>query len=393
MVRSLRITPVNATARLYADHNAGAPLLPAARVAMRVWLDEALAGNASSVHAEGRRARAAVSQARLAVARAIGVSDRLAERAIIFCSGATEANALALGSARGRIVTSAAEHPSILGPSGAAGATIVPVLANGQLDLEALAAALPGAALCSLHLANNETGVLQDARALASLCKDNAVLLHFDAAQAFGRLALDVEALGADYLTLSSHKIGGPTGAGALYARPGSAAPGSCVAAAPVVPLYGGGHQERGRRPGTENVLGLVGFGAAVRQIPERLDAMAALAARRDHLWDRLSRLGAARVGQGPWLPNTLTVAFEDLEGESLVMALDLEGVAASTGSACTSGSVEPSHVLLAMGYDDDAARRVVRFSFGPETTGDEFDRCALAVATVVERARRERVT
>lgn len=362
--------------RIYLDHNATTPLCSEAAEAMMPWLTAGLAANPSSVHEEGRAAREAVEHARARVAEAIGAGS---PKEVVFTSGATEANAMVLSAIRGHAVTTTVEHPSILDAAQARDAALVGVDIDGALDLLELDDALRfQPSVCSVILANNETGVIQDAAAIRERCIARGVPLHFDASQALGKIKLDVRDLGCDYATFSAHKVHGPTGVGALWIKSG----------APLEPILGGGHQERGRRAGTENLAGIVGFGAAAARAPALLDRMPAVEALRDRLWEGLSALGAARNGDGRMLPNTLSARFDGCEGETMLMALDLAGVAVSVGSACSAGSLEPSHVLLAMEIDEEDARRTVRFSLGAGTTTAEIERTLMLAAEIVPRVR-----
>lgn len=346
--------------RIYLDHNATTPLHPAARAAMVAALDDF--GNPSSLHAEGRRARDAVERARAEVARAVGAR----REEIVFTSGGTEANNLALRLGR-RVVVSAIEHPSVLGAADAA--TRVPVDRAGRVDLDALEALVDGETLVSVQLANHEIGVVQDLPAIVERARRRGARVHTDAVQALGKLPVDVRALGVDALTVSAHKIGGPKGAGALFVRDGLDVP----------PLVHGGHQERERRPGTENVVGIVGFGAAC----------AALAPATAELRDRFEA-GAGALGArvasaaAPRVPTTSYVAFDGVPGELLMQALDLDGVAVSTGAACSSGSLEPSPVLRAIGFSEG-----IRVSFGRGNTRDDVDRLLALLPALLERIRR----
>ncbi|MEL6346851.1 MAG: cysteine desulfurase family protein [Myxococcota bacterium] len=321
---------------LYFDHNATAPILPAARDAMIMALD---AANPFSPHAAGREAAMMIDRARRSVA---GLAD-VDPRTVIFTSGATEANAWALGHRDGPVLTSAIEHPSAL----AWASETIPVDDNGVIDLDwlsrRLSAGWPEGGVVSVMAANNETGVLQPVGAVAALVRAVGGVFHCDATQIPGRLPMAID---ADLLTLSAHKFGGPKGVGALIVKTG------------VAPLLRGGPQERGLRAGTHNVPGIVGMGAAAlacgEMAPQRRDALVALC----------RSLGGEVLGEGaPRLPNTLSVLF-NAPGDLIVMALDLEGVSASTGSACSSGSAQPSHVLAAMGKSGTP----VRLSFGPQT-------------------------
>ena len=374
--------------RIYLDHNATTPVRPEVGEAMAAALRERW-GNPASVHAEGAAARSALERAREQVAELVGA----APREVFFTSGATEANNWALRGAlangRGRhVVTTTIEHPSVEEPlraleAGGVAVTRVGVDAEGRLDPDAVAAALrDDTALLSVILANNETGVVQDAAKLADLAHARGVPLHLDATQAVGKVAVDAVALGAELLTGSAHKLNGPKGAGFLVDR----------SRTPLPAWLQGGPQERGRRGGTENVAGVVGLGVACAlagaELDERRRRVAAL---RDALWrgieaqvPRVRRNGAAAHA----LPNTLSVEFAGLAGDVLLEALDLEGVAVSTGAACHSGSIEPSPVLLAMGRSEAAARGTLRFSLGPSNTAAEIERVLELLPRLVARVR-----
>lgn len=366
--------------RVYLDHNAGASLRPEAREAMLAVLGAP--ANPSSSHREGARARALVAEARAAVAAAIGA--RPAE--IVFTSGATEANNLALCAAPGRrVVTTAIEHASVLEPAARRETLRIGVDAQGGVDAGTVLAAVAGTAagLVSVGLANGEVGSIAPLAAIAAGVRGRGVLVHTDAAQAAGRLPIDVRDLGVDLLSLSSHKLGGPAGVGALWVRHGVTVP----------PLVVGGPQERGRRAGTENVAGIVGFGAAARAATADLDAAAArMRALTERLWEglRIAVPDVRRHGPhgGAALPNTLNVGVPGCAGESLLVLLDLDGVAVSLGSACAAGAPEPSHVLLAMGCDRETARAGLRFSLGPTTTAAEIDAAVAAFPRAVRQVR-----
>jgi cysteine desulfurase len=353
--------------RIYLDHNATTPLHPAARAAMLEALEAF--GNPSSLHAEGRRARDAVEQARDQVACLVGGT----REEIVFTSGGTEANNLALRLGA-RVVTSAVEHPSVDG----AGVELrrARVDRDGRLDLEALAALVDGdTALVSVQLANHEVGVVQDVAAVVAIARraGAGVRLHTDAVQAVGKLGVDARALGVDALSLSAHKIGGPKGVGALWLRDGL----------DVDALMRGGHQERERRAGTENVLGIIGFGAAAAAAAP--PAARPTTALRDRFEAGAVALGAHVAGAGaPRVPTTSYVAFDGVEGELLMEALDLEGVAVSTGAACSSGSLEPSPVLRALGFPEG-----IRVSFGRGNDEADVDRLLALLPVLVERIRR----
>ena len=352
------------TAPVYMDYNASAPIRPEAAAAMNAAL--ALGGNPSSVHAHGRRARRAVEDAREQVAAAIGA----AAPAVVFTSGATEANGLALlGSGRERILISAIEHDSVR--AAAPAAEIVPVTSAGLVDLDALATMLDSdrrPALVSLMLANNETGVLQPVAEAARIAHAHGALLHCDAVQAVGRVPVDVNSLGVDLLSLSAHKLGGPAGVGALYRREGVA----------LAPQFRGGGQERGQRAGTENLAGIAGFAVAAEMAVRELDKAPRLADLRDTLERRIAvaSRGAVLFGVGAArLPNTVCVALSGISAETQVMALDLDGISVSAGSACSSGKLKPSAVLLAMGVAPDLARSAIRVSLGWLSQASDIDR------------------
>jgi cysteine desulfurase len=362
------------TDRIYLDWNATAPLRPQARNATVAALDAA--GNPSSVHAEGRVARRLIEHAREEVAALTGAEPRN----VVFTSGGTEANMLALtpGSEADRLLISAIEHPSVLagGRFPAAAVERLPVAGGGQIDLAALERRLAASergqrVLVSLMLANNETGVVQPVLQAARLAHAAGALLHVDAVQAAGRISCDIKALGADLLTLSGHKIGAPKGVGALVRR--------TAASGVADPLIKGGGQERGLRAGTENVAGIAGFGAAAAAAREGLAADSArMAALRDRLESALAAASPAVVIFGAEcerLPNTTLFALRGMKAETAIIAFDLEGVAVSSGAACSSGKVQPSHVLAAMGVPSQLARGAIRVSLGPTTTESEIDR------------------
>lgn len=349
---------------IYLDYNASAPIVSAAKDAVVAALD--VIGNPSSVHGEGRRARALVEEARASLAGLVGA----AAESVVFTSGATEANNRAVsGSGRRRTLVSAVEHPSVL--QAAATAEIIDVDRDGRVTPESLDALFVGddrPALVSVMLSNNETGVVQPVAELAAVAHEHDALFHCDAVQAPGRLPVDMTALGADMLTLSAHKIGGPKGAGALIVAPGL----------DLESAIKGGGQERGRRGGTENVASIAGFGAAAAWA----EAMLGEADRIRDLRDRMERELLARVPEAvihgrevPRLPNTSSIGVEGASAETQVIALDLAGIAVSAGSACSSGKVTSSHVLRAMGLSEQAAASAIRVSIGAETTEDEIAR------------------
>jgi cysteine desulfurase len=362
--------------RVYLDWNATTPLRREAREAMASAWD--LSGNPSSVHTEGRQARRLVEEARGRVAEAIGASARN----VIFTSGGTEANALALtpGLRRGvgapvaRLWVSAIEHASVLAagrfPTEATGT--IGVTRSGRVDLDRLRAALGDGppALVSIMLANNETGALQPVAEAAEIVHAGGGLLHVDAIQAFGKIPFDINMMDVDLVTLSGHKVGGPKGVGALVLAEGVLG---------FEPLLRGGGQELGRRAGTENVAGIAGFGAAAKA------AMAALAEDAIRLESLRDRLEAALrktddvivfSADGPRLPNTTLFTVPGLKAEAAVIGFDLAGIAVSSGSACSSGKVQPSHVLEAMGFGPELAKGALRLSLGWSTSEADIDRC-----------------
>ncbi|HKC60418.1 MAG TPA: cysteine desulfurase family protein [Myxococcales bacterium] len=367
---------------IYLDANATTPLDPAVMAAMLPALGEVFA-NPSSVHKAGQDARALLDRAREQCGAALDCDPR----EIVFTSGGTEADALAVrGLGRRKVVTTAVEHPALLGACAeleraGAGVIRVPVDRAGQLDLAALDAALPGADLCSAMAANNETGVVFPLSRIGELCRKHRVPFHTDAVQAAGKMPVRVRELPIDLLSCSAHKIGGPKGAGLLWVRRGIQ----------LAPVQVGGHQERGRRAGTENVAGIVGLGEALSRAAASLSTEAPrLAALRDRLEAAARQIPGSRVaGSGTErVCNTLNVAFEGCDGETLLVALDLAGVAVSTGSACSSGSLEPSPVLLAMGHPPALARGAVRFSLWRGTRTEEIEEVCRLLPEVVARTR-----
>ena len=370
---------------IYLDANATTPLHPAVMAAMMPALREVFA-NPSSVHKPGQDARALVDRAREQCGAALGCDPR----EIVFTSGGTEADALAVrGLSRRKLVTTAVEHPAVLGACAElerAGVEVVrvPVDRTGQLDLTALDTALEGADLCSAMAANNETGVIFPLREIGELCRKHRVPFHTDAVQAAGKMPLRIRELPVDLASCSAHKLGGPKGAGLLWVRRGLQ----------LAPVQVGGHQERGRRGGTENVAGIVGLGEALERACAALATeVPRLADLRDRLEAAAKRIPGSRVaGAGAArVCNTSNVAFEGCEGEALLAALDMAGVAISTGSACSSGTLEPSPVLLAMGYPPELARGAVRFSLWSGTTAEQIQRVCELLPGVVEQTRNPR--
>ncbi|SDU12892.1 cysteine desulfurase family protein [Stappia sp. ES.058] len=378
---------------IYLDHNAGAKLRPAVAGAMRDLLG--VSGNASSVHAPGRAARARIEAARSAVAALAGVEPAN----VVFTSGATEANVTALSpdwvDGRGsrsfdRLLVGACEHPSVLagGRFAADAVETLAVDAQGRVDIARLSQRLAEHAgdgqsvLVSVMAANNETGVIQPLDLIGAAVAEAGAVLHVDAVQAAGRIPIDLEGWRADSMALSAHKIGGPQGAGALVLRNADLHP---------VSLLTGGGQERRKRAGTENVLAIAGFGVAARIALDEIADWDRLGGLRDGLErDLLHIKGETRVfgRDAPRLANTSCFAVPGMPAETVLIALDLEGIAVSSGSACSSGKVSSSHVLVAMGVDRDLARCALRVSLGPDTTKDEIEAFVAAWRRVSARMR-----
>jgi cysteine desulfurase len=367
--------------RTYLDWNATAPLRPEAREACIAALD--VVGNPSSPHAHGRRARAIVEDAREQVAALVGT--RPAE--VVFTSGGTEANNAVLAAGWDTIVLSGIEHDSVRAPARAGKARIIemPVARNGmvRVDVAITAGASASRSLMSLQVANNETGVIQPVAEAAAAAKAQGFLIHTDAVQAAGRIPVDLRALGVDYLTLSAHKLGGPKGIGALVMHERASLPA----------LISGGGQERRRRAGTENVTAIAGFGAAAEAALRDLARMKQVSALRDRLEDQVRAVTPDIVVIGadaPRLPNTANIALAGMSAETLVIALDLAGVAVSAGAACSSGKVGTSHVLEAMGLEQTVARAAIRVSLGWSSTERDVAAFVEAWGRVAAR-RRER--
>jgi cysteine desulfurase len=372
--------------RVYLDHNAGGPLRPAARDAMMRFISGAAEGNPASVHRSGQRARRFLEQARTEVASLIDAPPP----SLVFTSGGTEANNLAIFGAvysteRRRIVSTAIEHSSIRAPIaelGRRGFEIVelPVDGDGKLLSSHLTLIDQDTALVSVGLANSEVGTIQDLALLVQAAQRTGTTVHVDAAQAIGRIPVRLEDIDCDLMTVSAHKIGGPAGIGALYVRPGCR----------LAPQLLGGPQEAGLRGGTPNLCGIVGFGAAAREtLTCWADEQERIATLSRVLLSRLKRSVPGLRLNGPpesRLANTLNLTFPAVRGETLLIALDLERIEISMGSACAAGAVEPSHVLLGMGRSTMQARSSVRLSLGWSTTLDEIEYVAETIPRVWHR-------
>lgn len=375
---------------VYLDHNATTPVDPQVASALAQAMIERF-GNPSSLHGEGQQARRALERAREQIAALLGARP---DEVVLTGSGSEADNLAIIGAwlaSRGRlrrIVTTAIEHPAVLATCdhlAADGVEVVRVrpAANGVVDLLAVAEALGGEpALLSIMLANNDTGAIQPVAQVAQMAHAHGAIVHCDAVQAAGKMEVDVERLGVDLLSISAHKFYGPKGIGALYIRPGTR----------LSPLLYGGGQERGLRPGTEAVPLAVGFGVACELAAARLEDDAR---RMRELRDDFERRLAVSVpemqihSQGaPRLPNTSSLSLRGIEGDSLVMALDLQDIAVSTGSACHSSNGAPSHVLEAMGVSPEWSRGTVRFSLGRTTVNEDIDRVLEALSGAVQRRR-----
>jgi len=373
--------------RVYLDNNATTPVLPEVFEAMRPYFAEHF-GNASSIHHHGQETRAAVERARESVAALLGC--RASE--VVFTSGGTEADNLAISGvtrAGDHVITSTIEHHAVLNSCKhleAAGCevTYVPVDGRGLIDPDDVRRALrPHTKLITIMMANNETGVLQPVDDIGKIAAEADVYFHTDAVQAAGKVPIDVNRLGCDLLSISGHKLHAPQGVGALYVRKGTV----------LQPMFHGGSHERSRRAGTENVPGIIGLGKAGELAREALDRgdLAQMTAMRDHIEQKiLSEVEATGVnGKGaPRVPNTTNIHFDYIEGESLVIALDLKGLAVSTGAACSSGAIEPSHVLTAMGLPPETARASLRFSLGKQNTVEDVQFALDLVPQTVARLR-----
>ena len=387
------------TRRVYLDNNATTSVLPEVLEAMRPYFREHF-GNASSIHHHGQETRAAVDRARESVATLLGC--RASE--VVFTSGGTEADNLAIfglanfGLGPGEhVITSTIEHHAVLNACkhlakyrGMTGCevTYIPVDGRGVVDPADVKRAIrPSTKLITVMFANNETGVVQPVAEIGKIAAEADIYFHTDAVQAAGKIPIDVNKIGCDLLTISGHKIHGPQGVGALYVRKGT----------PLEPMLYGGSHERSRRAGTENVPGIVGLGKAAELAIvgfERGDDFK-MAAARDHLERELLEIeatglnGADSNGElAPRVPNTTNIYFDGIEGEALVIALDLKGLAVSTGAACSSGAIEPSHVLVAMGLRPDRAKASIRFSLGKQNTAEDVDFAMDLIPETVARLR-----
>jgi cysteine desulfurase len=375
------------------DYNATTPLRQEVKDRMVQALE--IYANASSMHESGRRARAEIESARRSVAAIVGAKD---PATVYFTSGGSESNNTVFmtmyklgreNPARRKIITTAIEHPCVMNAAAYLrdeGFPVVylPVDGFGRVDMEAYKRELtPDTLLVSVMAANNEIGTIEEVKAIAGMAKAAGAWVHTDATQAVGKIPVSVDGWGVDYLTMSCHKLYGPKGIGALYVRP----------KAPIEPLIRGGHQENGVRAGTYNNLGIIGFGLAAElalaDLPGYMERVGALRTRlRDGLLERIPHI---KVNGHPTevLPNTLNVSFPGAEGEAILLSMDIEGIQASTGSACASGSLEPSHVLMATGVGPELAHGSIRFSLGKYTTGEEVDYILEKLPPIIARLRR----
>lgn len=373
--------------RVYLDNNATTPLLPEVFEAMRPYFAEHF-GNASSIHHHGQETRAAVERARESVAELLGCKSS----EVVFTSGGTEADNLAISGvvrAGDHVITSTVEHHAVLNACKHLEAmgcevTFVHVDSRGLVDPEDIRRALrPRTRLVTIMMANNETGVLQPVEEIGKIAAEADAYFHTDAVQAAGKVAIDVNRLGCDLLSISGHKLHGPQGVGALYVRKGTV----------LEPMFYGGSHERSRRAGTENVPGIIGLGKAAEVAVEAIERgdLAQMSEMRDRIEQKiLAEVEATGVnGCGaPRVPNTTNIHFDYIEGEALVIALDLKGLAVSTGAACSSGAIEPSHVLTAMGLPSATARASLRFSLGKQNIPEDIQFALDLVPRTVARLR-----
>ncbi|MEX0298172.1 MAG: cysteine desulfurase family protein [Kordiimonas sp.] len=365
--------------KVYLDYNATSPIRPSVIEAVTTAMS--VVGNPSSVHAAGRSAKATIEEARSKVAALVGSRPR----DVMFCGGGTEANNTVInGAGASSLIVSGIEHDSVLAAAKVAGIPVYTVQTNvdGIVDLgqlEALLKEAPEPALVSVMMANNEMGVIQPVHKIRNLTKSYNARFHTDAIQAAGKINIDMPSLGADYLTLSSHKIGGPQGLGVVILAP----------TAPLKPLVVGGGQELGRRSGTENVAGIAGFGVAAYEALVGLAGAKAMSDMRDDLEQRIRAISneAVIVGEGAKrLPNTSCIAMPGVKGETQVMHFDLAGICLSSGSACSSGKVKVSHVLSSMGYTDELAESSIRVSLGYDSKPSDVDAFVAAWKALYER-------
>jgi cysteine desulfurase len=373
--------------RVYLDNNATTPVLPEVLEAMRPYFAEHF-GNASSIHHHGQETRAAVERARESVAALLGC--RPSE--VVFTSGGTEGDNLAISGltrAGDHVISSTIEHHAVLNSCKHLEAmgcevTYVPVDGRGLVDPDDVRRALrPNTRLITIMMANNETGVLQPVEEIGKIAAEADVYFHTDAVQAAGKMPIEVKRLACDLLSISGHKLHAPQGVGAIYVGKGTV----------LQPMFYGGSHERSRRAGTENVPGIIGLGKAAELAREALERgdLARMSAMRDRIEQTiLSEVDATGVnGEGaPRVPNTTNIHFDYIEGEALVIALDLKGLAVSTGAACSSGAIEPSHVLTAMGLPPEIARASLRFSLGKQNTPDDIEFVLALVPQTVSRLR-----
>ncbi|OVE78421.1 hypothetical protein BVX98_00225 [bacterium F11] len=379
------------TKKIYLDHNSTSPLSSGVLEAMLPYLNEEY-GNASSITQMGQRTRKAVEDARKTLAHFIGAED---PDEIVFTSCATESNNMAIKgtldayhSKGRRIVSSSIEHASVrnilyhLAEKGQIDHVVTPVQQDGLINLEAFEESLtPDTILVSMMAVNNETGVIQPIQEIAKMCKEKEVLIHSDAVQAAGKICIDVKEWGVDLLSLSAHKFGGPKGVGLLYIRKGTQ----------LESLLHGGRHEKNRRAGTENVAGIVGMAKAAEIAQKRISNNTHVKELRDFLEEKVtSQISHTFVNghQEKRISNTSNICFDYTDSSSLLMALDLKGVSCSNGSACATGSVEASHVLLAMGLPQHQAHAALRLSLGPSTTGEEISMTIEALKNCVQRIR-----
>lgn len=375
--------------KVYLDNNATTPLRPEVLEAMLPFYKD-LFGNPSSVHQFGRSVKVKVEEARARLAALIGADPS----EIVFTSGGSESDnfaikGVAFGSKSGHIITSQIEHPAVLSTCKSLqkmgySITYIPVDSFGMVDPDQARAAIrPDTLIISIHHANNEVGTIQPIEEIARIAHEKGIFFHTDAVQSLGKLPINVKKMDVDLLSVSAHKLNGPKGVGALYIRSGLKK---------MAPLIDGGHHERHRRAGTENAAGIVGFGKACEIAGAHLESEAArITSLRDRLYKNLSeKISHTALNGHPSkrLPTTLNMGFEFVEGESLLINLDLQGVAVSTGSACSSGSLEPSHVLTAMGIPHEKIHGSLRFSFGHDNTEEDVDYVSEILPPIVRRIR-----